>query len=62
MSSIHFVAHFVAWLQMYKWSFGAPRRTLHCGVGHSANVNKLALPPAAVVLMVSVRSLANFSR
>lgn len=28
----------------------------------SASVNKLALPPAAVVLMVSVRSLANFNR
>lgn len=29
---------------------------------YSAKVNKLALPPAAVVLMVSVRSEANFSR
>ena len=29
---------------------------------YSANVNNEAFPPAAVVLMVNVRSLANFSR
>jgi len=30
--------------------------------GYSASVSSDALPPAAVVLTVSVRSLANFSR
>lgn len=35
-------------------------RSQHCP--HSANVNNVALPPAAVVLMVRVRSVAKRSR
>ncbi len=40
----------------------AKAATTASAADQSASVSSEALPPAAVVLMVSVRSLANFSR